>query len=126
MSVSLEGVTLHVRDVERSLEFYARIPGVLVLHHRPGDFALLQVGNGRLGLLQGNRETLFHIEFDADNLDSMYEELRTVGLEPESPPTERPWGQRDFRLIDPDGNMVEFGGEAGGQDSEEFWKSSPE
>ena len=42
MSISLVGLTLHVADVERSLNFYKRLP----------DSSLLRVGSGRLGLLQ--------------------------------------------------------------------------
>jgi len=59
--ISLEGMTLHVADVERSLEFYTKIPGVQVLVHRPGAFALLSIGNGRMGLLKYGPT---HIEFD--------------------------------------------------------------
>jgi catechol-2,3-dioxygenase len=33
-SVSMEGMTLHVENVEHSLEFYTKIPGVQVLTHR--------------------------------------------------------------------------------------------
>ena len=45
-------MTLHVADVERSLDFYKRIPGAIVQQHRPGDSALLHFGEGRLGLLR--------------------------------------------------------------------------
>lgn len=105
---SLNGVTLHVSDVERSLDFYQRVPGAQLLVHRPGAFALLQIGSGRLGLLKWPKPT-FHLEFDSADLDSMYAALREAGLEPQSPPQTRPWGERDFLLLDPDGNMIEFG-----------------
>ena len=39
MSISLVGLTLHVADVERSLNFYKRLP----------DSSLLRVSSGRLG-----------------------------------------------------------------------------
>jgi catechol 2,3-dioxygenase-like lactoylglutathione lyase family enzyme len=51
MEFSFEGTTLHVNDVEKSLEFYKRVPGAVVQAHRPGTFALLQIGKARLGLL---------------------------------------------------------------------------
>lgn len=44
MSVWLEGLTLQVRDVEESLKFYQQIPGAALEHHRPGQFALLRIG----------------------------------------------------------------------------------
>jgi len=51
MTISLVGLTLHVADVDRSVEFYRRLPGAAVLFHLPGRFAMLRLGAGRLGLL---------------------------------------------------------------------------
>ncbi len=51
LNVTFEGLTLHVTDIERSLEFYTKIPGARVEVHRPGSFALLSIGNGRLSFL---------------------------------------------------------------------------
>ena len=107
MSVSLVGVTLHVADVERSLEFYKRLPGSSVLFQLPGKFALLKIGEGRLGLLQDSSRA-FHVEIDCKDLDAACEELRVAGFEIDGPST-RPWGMRDAHLVDPDGNLVEFG-----------------
>ena len=55
MSISLVGVTLHVADVERSLAFYQRLPDAAVLFHMHGKFALIRVGDGRLGQQLGHR-----------------------------------------------------------------------
>jgi catechol 2,3-dioxygenase-like lactoylglutathione lyase family enzyme len=105
--ISLEGLTLHVADVRRSLDFYSRIPGAQVVFEQAGRFALLQIGKGRLGLLQYGSG--FHVELEAADLDKVYAQVREAGLEPESPPTLRPWGERDFLVTDPDGNKIEFG-----------------
>ena len=107
MSLSLSGITLHVADVEALLEFYMRIPGAELAVHRPGQFALLRIGSGRLGLLK-HETPGFHVEFDCDNLDAAYEQLRAVGLATKGPPTRKPWGERDLLLLDPDGHMLEF------------------
>jgi catechol 2,3-dioxygenase-like lactoylglutathione lyase family enzyme len=104
---SLEGLTLHVSDIERSLAFYQRIPGAAVVYHAPGHFALLQIGAGRLGLLKLGYGQ-FHVEIEADDLEGMHAELRAAGIEPESPPQDRPWGERDFMVVDPDGYRLEF------------------
>ena len=61
MNISLVGLTLHVADVERSLNFYKRLPDSSILFHMPGKFALLRVGSGRLGLLQDQKRP-FHVE----------------------------------------------------------------
>jgi catechol 2,3-dioxygenase-like lactoylglutathione lyase family enzyme len=105
-NVSLAGLTLHVADLERSLAFYTKIPGVTVEVHRPGLIAILRIGQGRLGLLQ-RAAGWFHVELEVD-LDGLYEALKQAGIEPKGPPVRHPWGERDFQVIDPDGFALEF------------------
>jgi catechol 2,3-dioxygenase-like lactoylglutathione lyase family enzyme len=114
MQTSLEGLTLHVASVERSRDFYLSIPGAQLVHERGDEFALLQIGRTRLGLL--NRRVLraggpgFHMEIStsATGVDELYEQVRAAGIEPQGPPRDRPWGERTFNATDPDGNLVEF------------------
>jgi uncharacterized glyoxalase superfamily protein PhnB len=74
--------------------------------HRPGTFALLSVGTGRLGLLKPGPT---HIEFDTEDLEAVYQQLKAAGLPVEEPPTHKPWGEYDFSFHDPDGYELEFG-----------------
>ena len=106
MKSSLDGVTLHVADVEVSRTFYERIPGAVLQQHRPGQFALFQIGAGRLGLLQLGKG--FHVEISTDDVDDLYTQVRAGGIEPDGPPQDRPWGERTFTATDPDGNTIEF------------------
>jgi catechol 2,3-dioxygenase-like lactoylglutathione lyase family enzyme len=106
MRVSLVALTLHVADVDRSLEFYRRLPGATVLFHLPGRFALLRLGQGRLGLL-ADRNRPFHVELEVSDLDAAAAELRGLGIDVDGP-TERRWGERDVLVQDPDGNLLEF------------------
>lgn len=110
VTATLEGVSLHVADVERSIEFYSRIPGAEMVVHRPGEFARFRIGTGYLHVVKAPTKQRFHIEMVTSDLNEMYERLRAVGIEPEGPPTTRPWGMTDMRVIDPDGNMLEFDG----------------
>jgi catechol 2,3-dioxygenase-like lactoylglutathione lyase family enzyme len=107
MKISLVGLTLHVADVERSLEFYKRLPNSSVMFHMPGKFALMRVGHGRLGLLQDQKRP-FHVEIDCEDLDATCTGLKQAGFELDGPTT-RSWGMRDALVTDPDGNLVEFG-----------------
>jgi len=104
---SLEGITLHVKDVERSRDFYARVPGVVLVGHRPGEFALFQVGDGLLGLLQLPRSG-FHLEITTGDLDGMHRRLQEAGIAPIGKPRVKPWGERTFEVNDPDGYVLEF------------------
>jgi len=107
MSMSLVGLTLHVADVERSLNFYKQLPDSSILFHMAGKFALLKVGSGRLGLLQDQKRP-FHIEIDCQDLDGTCSLLKESGFQLGGP-TARAWGERDAFVVDPDGNLVEFG-----------------
>jgi len=107
MSLFFQGVTLHVQDVERARDFYARLPGAELESHRPGEFALFRIGDRWLGLLRG-REPGFHIELAVADLDEAYARLRKRGIEPRGRPRQRSWGERTFVVVDPDGNQIEF------------------
>jgi len=109
LTTALEGVTLHVADVEKSLDFYTRIPGANVEIHEPGNFALLRIGAARLGLLGHWQEQRFHVEIVTDDLNAMHTALVTAGIKPESEPKKEEWGEVDFFVKDPDGYMLEFG-----------------
>ena len=106
MTVSLAGLTLHVADVDRSLAWYRQLPGAAVLFHLPGRFAMLQLGSGRLGLL-ADRKRSFHVELEVPDLDAAVADLRGRGIDGDGP-TVRPWGERDFLVEDPDGNLLEL------------------
>jgi catechol 2,3-dioxygenase-like lactoylglutathione lyase family enzyme len=107
MDASLNGLTLHVSDVERSRQFYERIPGAELLHHRPGQFALFQVGHSLLGLLR-LKAPGFHVEIATADLDGMHRHLLAAGIEPQGEPRQRPWGERTMMVADPDGYLLEF------------------
>lgn len=107
ITVWLDGLTLQVADVERSREFYQQIPGSELEHHRPGEFALLRIGQARLGLL-GFGAPGFHVEISASDVDQLHGMLTDAGIEPLGPPEDRHWGERTFNVLDPDGNTIEF------------------
>jgi uncharacterized glyoxalase superfamily protein PhnB len=42
------------------------------------------------------------------DVDALYEELRAKGAKVLGPPVSYPWGLRNFRVIDPEGNRITF------------------
>jgi len=47
-------------------------------------------------------------EVFVSHADALYEELFAKGAKTLGPPASRPWGLRDFRVIDPEGNRITF------------------
>ena len=45
---------------------------------------------------------------EAPDLDAYYERLKADGIEIVDPIADRPWGQREFTVADPQGNWLSF------------------
>lgn len=57
-----------------------------------------------------NRQTpCFELYFEADDLDNILKKLSDKKIELVHETYEQPWGQRVFRVFDPDGHIVEIG-----------------
>jgi len=69
MGTSLEGVSLHVADVEKSVSFYSKLPSAQLLMHRPGHFAKFKLGEGHIQVVAiPPDEKCFHMEMNAPDL----------------------------------------------------------
>ena len=53
--------------------------------------------------------TIARLYFETDQLDAMWTRLSEAGVQIVHPLVEQPWGQRVFRVYDPDGHIVELG-----------------
>ena len=107
----LASVLVYVRDMEASVDFYARLLGVEVAH-RDATTAQFAAGNLRLVLhrdkLPPRAGVRGAMEFDLEVEDAgaYREELARRGV-PAPPPQRYPWGWTGFAVTDPDGNVVE-------------------
>ena len=123
LEVRMEGLTLRVANVKRSIEFYGGKLGFCVEIDKAPQFAMIRVGGptgGTIGLLAhdnanpagsismtAEQRAGIHIELTTDSLDALYEHLKARGVEFFEPPHEAPW-ERSMRAHDPDGYTVEF------------------
>ena len=116
----LEGLTLTVASVERSIAFYSGKLGLKVAWNAAPAFAMIRHGAGTIGLLalaEASKEGVvagspaqnlgIHVEFTTDDLDGLYEELKASGVVFRAPPHDEPW-ERSMTALDPDGYSVEF------------------
>ncbi|MGV8137177.1 MAG: bleomycin resistance protein [Mangrovibacterium sp.] len=46
-----------------------------------------------------------------DDIDNLYQSLleKKIAIHPNAPLEEKPWGQKEFSLLDPDNNLLTFG-----------------
>jgi catechol 2,3-dioxygenase-like lactoylglutathione lyase family enzyme len=118
--IRMEGLTLPVSDVVRSVAFYHDTLRFPVQLQRGTTFALIRIGEGTIGLLSqaiseaaaasawtAEQRSALHLEFSTDNLDALYEELKARGVHFHEPPHDEPW-ERAMATYDPDGYTVEF------------------
>jgi uncharacterized glyoxalase superfamily protein PhnB len=118
--IRLEGLTLTVKNVNRSIKYYQKI-GFKCEWNAAPHFALLRVGSGAsLGLLawseakkegaklmSANQKRAIHVELSTDDLDGLYKKLVKKGIKFHTPPHDEPW-ERSATAFDPDGYSVEL------------------
>jgi catechol 2,3-dioxygenase-like lactoylglutathione lyase family enzyme len=108
-TLSLQSVSLHVADVERSVAFYSKLPGAQTVIHHPGAFAKIKFGAAYIQVVSiPASETKFHIELNAEDLSALHDALKAAGIEPDGPPTKQFFGRTQFEVHDPDGYILEF------------------
>jgi catechol 2,3-dioxygenase-like lactoylglutathione lyase family enzyme len=119
---------LPVRDVARSVEFFRDKVGLPVRHQERG-FAILSRDAVEVHLWQANDESWRTRDRDrpivsgaesfiagtascrirVKGVEELYEALRPLGIVHNNAPLSvQPWGDRDFAILDPDGNLVTF------------------
>jgi catechol 2,3-dioxygenase-like lactoylglutathione lyase family enzyme len=121
--IRMEGLTLTVKNVKRSLTYYTKKLGFKCEVNAAPYFGMVRVGGpkgGTIGLL-ASRESekggavkrtvlqnrAIHVELSSDDLDSLYIELLKKGVKFHEPPHDEPW-ERSACALDPDGYLVEF------------------
>lgn len=118
-----EGLTLTVGSVEKAIEFYSGKLGLKVEWNAVPAFAMIRVGGegggtiGLLALAEARKEGVeeasvlqkrgVHVEFSTEDLDGLYDELKSKGVTFHQPPHDEPW-ERSMTALDPDGYSVEF------------------
>jgi uncharacterized glyoxalase superfamily protein PhnB len=109
---------LFVKDTHASADFYTRILG-FQCDTDAGPYIQARSGSVHIGIcdqanlpeshhfspqaLQGRKGVGTEIVLEVENLDAYYERVTKSGYAIREALAKRPWGLRDFRLVDPDG-----------------------
>ncbi|MEW1952736.1 VOC family protein [Terrabacter sp. NPDC080008] len=118
-------ITLGVRDVERSLDFYARGLGFRCVVHLPGEIAFVQCAPGQLLALwdvarmpgeygdvahgpSAPPMSLGHNVDTAEQVQQLYAVALAAGATSVAAPAVREWGGVSACVADPDGFRWDF------------------
>jgi catechol 2,3-dioxygenase-like lactoylglutathione lyase family enzyme len=113
-------IEIFVRNVEQSVRFYTDVLGFTGesgnSKYRPVRKGAAVIGIGPIDGLpprhplranEGERVGLgVEIVVEVADVDATHSAVIDAGWAVETPPGDRPWGLRDFRLLDPDGYYI--------------------
>lgn len=109
---TISAVTFTVTDMTRSVRFYRALGFEIIPGRESPGFATFRVADGYLNLLESHAEATWRgwgrVVFYVDDVDAMYDHVRAQGVAPEMAPSDAPWGERYFHVLDPDGHELSF------------------
>jgi len=102
---SLNHVALHVKDIERSIDFYRKHLGLEIAKHSVPSRCFLSFGNDILGLFQKDERRIVHFCFNVDGYEvgDAVKKLGEQGLNPQHVP-----GGHNVYFKDPDGITIQL------------------
>ena len=107
----ISAVTLAVKHMSLSVDFYRKIGLQLVYGGKDSGFTSFRAGDGFINLAKtaGRAEGWWgRVILRVEGVDSFYSQLVQKGMDPEMKPRDGGWGERYFHIRDPDGHELSF------------------
>lgn len=105
--ISFEGLTLPVKSVKESVHFYTSKLGAILEINAAPHFGLVRFPRGpSIGFVPGD-PTQMQIDFQSEDLDQLYEELKTLEIEIQQPPHDEGLS-RTLVALDNSGYKLQF------------------
>lgn len=109
---SIDAVTLATHDMATAVEFYESLGFERRYGGPDAEFTSFHVGPGYLNLIHQPSDVEWswwgRLIIHVSDVDTVYERVVELGLDPEAPPRDAEWGERYFHLTDPDGHELSF------------------
>lgn len=110
--------TVVTANVEDMRAFYSALLGTEPVSYRDSYFEYV-LGATAFAIWREEEYLAYHagsgqtlgsggmlLEFEVEDVDSEYDRLRELGFVPLEFPDTKPWGHRNFSLLDPDGHTI--------------------
>jgi len=105
---------LPMRDKNATKEFYINKMGFTEISDY-GDYLIIKKDNIEIHFFKFKeldpKENYGQVYIRTNDIDSLYQALmdNNVNIHPNAPLQTKPWGQKEFALLDPDNNLLTFG-----------------
>ena len=108
--MNLNQITVPVRDVPASIEFYKKL-GLRLIVHTHDNYARFECPNGTSTFSLHRSDKLptgdgIWVYFEVDDLDNYVDGLIDKGVVFDEMPNDKPWLWREARLKDPGNNQL--------------------
>jgi uncharacterized glyoxalase superfamily protein PhnB len=99
-----------VADLDEAIAYYSDQLGFRMASRMPGgEYAVVERNDVALHLFSdGAAPAAISFHIFVDGLDPLEQELGGRGARITQPVERKPWGTRDFRVVDPFGNEIKF------------------
>ena len=115
---------LFVTSVPKSMNFYTQVLGFETVSYQPDGYSVFHRGNIQIALQSESQLPDDHplkshnhpaglgieIVFEVEDLDHTYKQVQQEKWHIADELAQRPWGLRDFRILDPDGFYIRITG----------------
>lgn len=99
-------------DIARSVAFYCRTLNFEEVHSAPREYAIVERGPVELHFWYTENRDLpksSGCRVEVTGIDALYSVCQIAGIvHPNAPIDTKPWGTREFAILDPDGNCLTF------------------
>jgi uncharacterized glyoxalase superfamily protein PhnB len=99
-------------NIARTVAFYCGTLGFEEVHAAPGEYAIVERGPVELHFWHTEDAELpkaSGCRIQVTGIDALYSHCHAAGVvHPNAPLVTKPWGTREFAILDPDGNCLTF------------------
>jgi catechol 2,3-dioxygenase-like lactoylglutathione lyase family enzyme len=111
-SISIRHTVLASLDIERSAAFFESRLGFTKIYVEQGVYGVVNRGQVQIHFWACNDKRIAEAtgcRVQVSAVGALYERCRTENIvHPNAPLQSKPWGTKEFAVLDPDGNLVTF------------------
>ena len=99
-------------DIGRSVEFFCSKLGFTKLYAEQGEYGVIERGGVSIHFWACAEQHIAEntsCRVRVEGVDALFALCSSIGIvHPNAPLEDKPWGSREFAILDPDGNLVTF------------------